>query len=119
MSEIVGFFTTSLHIPLNEDTKILRARSYKVNRQETYVSELSYITQRFSDKVILGRLNREKQPVYYGCIYFGDTGGVNEPSKRICKDSMSESENGKNRYSCQIFLRHISMPAQNHHTKLY
>jgi hypothetical protein len=77
LSEIVGFFTTSLHIPLNEDTKILRARSYKVNRQETYVSELSYITQRFSDKVILGRLNREKQPVYYGCIYFGDTGGVN------------------------------------------
>lgn len=77
LSEIVGFFTTSLHIPLAVGTKILRARSYKVNHQEKCVSELSYIPQQFNDKANLGRLNSEKQPVYYGCIYFGDMGGVN------------------------------------------
>jgi hypothetical protein len=76
LSEIVGFFTTTLHIPLEAHTKFLRARSYKTNHLETDVTKLSYIPLHLSDIATLGRLNREKQPVYYGCIYFGDNGGV-------------------------------------------
>jgi hypothetical protein len=77
LSEIVGFFTTSLHIPLEAGTKFLRARAFKANHQEADIAKLSYISKQLSDTVELGRLNQEKQPVYYGCIYFSGKGGVN------------------------------------------
>lgn len=77
LTEIIGFFTTSLHIPLEAETKFLRARTYKVNHLETDVSKLSYIPKELSDKATLGRLNQKKQPVYYGCIYFNGKSGVN------------------------------------------
>ncbi len=77
LTEIIGFFTTSLHIPIESGTKFLRARTYKANHLETDVSKLSYIPKKLSDNVTLGRLNQEKQSVYYGCIYFNDNGGIN------------------------------------------
>lgn len=77
LSELVGFFTTSLHIPLEAGTKILRARAYNIIHRETDVSQLSYIAQENSDKARLGRLNQEGQPVFYGCIHFSEKGGVN------------------------------------------
>ncbi|KVX01444.1 hypothetical protein [Shewanella frigidimarina] len=77
LSEIVGFFTTSLDIPLEEGTKFLRARTYKVNHLEVNVPKLSYIPLDLSELATLGRLNKEKEPVYYGCIYFEEKGGVN------------------------------------------
>ncbi|ENM5876018.1 hypothetical protein NTE03_004013 [Vibrio mimicus] len=77
LSELVGFFTTSLHIPLEAGTKILRARAYNTIHRESDVSQLSYISQEHSGKARLGRLNQEEQPVFYGCIYFSEKGGVN------------------------------------------
>lgn len=77
LSELVGFFTTSLHIPLEAGTKILRSRAYSTPHRESHVSHLSYIPKAHSKQVRLGRLNQEKRPVYYGCIYFSENGGVN------------------------------------------
>lgn len=77
LSEIVGYFTTTLDFHINKGLRLLRARAYKVVHHETEVSELSCISQKNRDKATIGRLNREKQPVYYGCIYFSDTDGVN------------------------------------------
>ncbi|MFA0062480.1 hypothetical protein AB4370_22130 [Vibrio cyclitrophicus] len=77
LSELVGFFTTSLYIPLEAGTKLLRARAYSEIHHETDVSQLSYISEDNSDKARLGRLNQEKQPIYYGCIYFSEKGGIN------------------------------------------
>ncbi|WIH28089.1 hypothetical protein [Photobacterium damselae] len=77
LSELVGFFTTSLYIPLEAGTKILRARAYNIIHRETDASQLSYIAPENSDKVRLGRLNQEGQPVFYGCIYFSENGGLN------------------------------------------
>lgn len=75
LSELVGHFTTSLHLPLDSGIKFLRARTYNINHLETDISQLSYIKD--SDKARLGRLNSEKQSVYYGCIYFNENNGVN------------------------------------------
>lgn len=77
LSEIVGFFTTTLDMPLDQGLKLLRARAYNVVHHETKVSELSYISEKNRDRANLGRLNREKKPIYYGCIYFSDTDGIN------------------------------------------
>ena len=77
LSELVGFFTTSLYIPLEPGTKLLRARAYNDIHHEKDVSQLSYISEDDRDKAKLGRLNQEKQPIYYGCIYFSEKGGVN------------------------------------------
>lgn len=75
LSELVGHFTTSLPLPLNDGIKFLRARTYNTNHMETDIFQLSYIKD--SDKARLGRLNSEKQSVYYGCIYFNEDDGVN------------------------------------------
>lgn len=77
LSEIVGYFTTPLDFHIDKDLMLLRARAYKVVYHETKVSELSYISENNRDKATIGRLNKEKQPIYYGCIYFADTDGVN------------------------------------------
>lgn len=77
MHNIIIIYTTSHYIPLDIGIKFLRARAYGENYLETQVSKLSYIAEKESYKVQLGRLNKEKQPVYYGCIYFGNEGGVN------------------------------------------
>ncbi|MBM7072169.1 hypothetical protein JQC92_09035 [Shewanella sp. 202IG2-18] len=77
LSELVGFFSTSLHIPLEPGLKILRARAYKTMQLEQNVSQLSYIAEEYSDKAGIGRLNEQGHPVYYGCIYFSGNGGVN------------------------------------------
>ncbi|MCE2572215.1 hypothetical protein [Motilimonas eburnea] len=77
LSELVGFFTTSLHIPLDPGLKLLRARAYKTMHTESNVSQLSYIAKEHSDKASIGRLNEQGHPVYYGCIYFSGTGAVN------------------------------------------
>ncbi|ELA8259981.1 hypothetical protein Q3054_001067 [Vibrio alginolyticus] len=77
LSELVGFFTTSLHIPLDSGLKLLRARAYKTMHLESNVSQLSYIAEEHRDKASIGRLNEQGHPVYYGCIYFSGTGGVN------------------------------------------
>ena len=75
LSELVGHFTTSLHLPLNSGMEFLRARTYNTNYRETDISQLSYIKD--STKASLGRLNSEKQSVYYGCIYFNEDDGIN------------------------------------------
>nr|VVV03964.1 hypothetical protein AW0309160_01347 [Aliivibrio wodanis] len=77
LSGLVGFFTTSLHIPLDPGLKLLRARAYKTMHLESNVSQLSYIAEEYSDKASIGRLNEQGHPVYYGCIYFSGSGGVN------------------------------------------
>jgi hypothetical protein len=77
LSEIVGYFTITLDIPLHAGMKILRARAYKTVHTETEVSELSYITEKKREIVTLGRLNKEKHSIYYGCIYFGKSDGIN------------------------------------------
>lgn len=74
--ELIGFFTTSLCIPLGASTKFLRARAYKINYQETDVTQLSYISKKSDSKIKIGRLNNDNYSLYYGCLYFEDKGGV-------------------------------------------
>lgn len=73
LSELAGYFTITLDMPIDAGLKFLRARTYKVVHCEEEVSELSYISEEKREIVGLGRLNKEKQPIYYGCIYFTDT----------------------------------------------
>ncbi|MDK9693106.1 MAG: hypothetical protein OEL19_02515 [Sulfurimonas sp.] len=77
LSELAGYFTTTLDMPIDVGSKFLRARTYKVVHCEEEVSELSHISEENKEIVGLGRLNKEKQPIYYGCIYFTDTDGLN------------------------------------------
>ena len=83
LSELAGYFTITLDISIpidacvNGEVKFLRARTYKVVHCEEEVSELSHISEEKKEIVGLGRLNKEKQPIYYGCIYFTDTDGLN------------------------------------------
>lgn len=49
LSELVGFFTASLHIPLDPRLKSLRARAYKTMHLESNVSQLSYIAEEHSE----------------------------------------------------------------------
>lgn len=71
------YFTTSMYIPIVPRTKFLRARSFDSCHLEIDVRQLSYINDHESHHAKRGRLNPEGVPIYYGCIYFSDTGGVN------------------------------------------
>lgn len=78
LDQLIGFFTTTLHIPLNSGLKLLRARSFDDRHLESEIQELSYISKAKSHHSGLGRLNLSNVPIYYGCIYFNDaSGGVN------------------------------------------
>lgn len=63
-------------MPINSGLKLLRARPYGNLHLESNIKELSYIPNEKSDLVRLGRLNKEKESIYYGCIYFDDEQGA-------------------------------------------
>jgi hypothetical protein len=81
LDTLIGYFTTTLHIPLIAGLKILRARKFNTQYHlEKEVKKLSYISkEKSSDLCEMGRMNRDRESVYYGCIYFRDdnTAGVN------------------------------------------
>lgn len=77
LSILGGYFSTSLHIPLDPNTQFLRARSFDLGYLESDVSELSYIVEAKKHFVGQGRFNSKGSPIYYGCLYFGSNGGVN------------------------------------------
>jgi len=72
-----GYFSTSMYIPIAPETKFLRARTFDNQHLETKVSELSYISKDKRNFSNMGRLNPKGVPIYYGCIYFNDIGGIN------------------------------------------
>jgi len=71
----------------------------RVNYQETDVAKLSYISQQFSDRATLGRLNQEKKPVYYGCLYFEEEKAVNV----AFSESNAEASNSVNILRSEVF----------------
>lgn len=78
LEQLVGYFTTTLHLPLTPTLEILRARAFEKEHCEINVNELSYIATEKKYNVTLGRFNLAREPIYYGCIYFdGVFGGVN------------------------------------------
>lgn len=74
---IVSNFTTPYPIRIGEGMKILRARKNSKGAREEFVSELSYRPRNDLDSIGIGRLNKEKKSIFYGCIYFEGDGGVN------------------------------------------
>jgi len=77
LSTLIGFFSTTLHIPLTAGTKFLRAVKNDNNSLENNVSKLSYIPIDISHLAKQGRLNRDGESIYYGCIYLNEIDGVN------------------------------------------
>jgi hypothetical protein len=78
LSHLIGYYTITLDIP-SDDVKLLRARKSKVGRDKKplfkKVSELSYPP---SKDASMGRCNKEKESIFYGCLYFDDKyGGFN------------------------------------------
>jgi hypothetical protein len=75
---LVGYFTITLDIPMDKGVKILRARKFDEIEKIPcfkYVSKLSYNPK--GSKIKIGRLNKENESIYYGCIYFKDDAGIN------------------------------------------
>lgn len=69
------YINHSLHLiyELNEGINLRRARKFEeINPNTKFcfnkTSELSVIPDDEKDKVCIGRLNKEKQPIYYACI---------------------------------------------------
>jgi len=78
LDQLIGYFTTTLTIPLSSGLKILRARQFNSPHLEKDVQELSYIAKSNSHFSRMGRMNKDGESIYYGCIYFNDEyGGVN------------------------------------------
>jgi hypothetical protein len=78
LDNLIRYFTSTLHIPVQPGLKLLRARAFECEHYERDVAELSYIPEKYKSRVVLGRLNIDQEPIYYGCVYFNDIdGGVN------------------------------------------
>lgn len=81
LDHLVGYYTITLDIPLDNGLKILRA--VKFNNLEkkpcfSEVSRLSYIPQNSKITPSIGRLNKYEKSIFYGCVYFNDNfGGYN------------------------------------------
>lgn len=76
LSNLISNFTTTLFMPIEPGMKILRARAYNSVHLEKKVEELSYITIDKSEIINIGRLNKEKESIYYGCVYSDDERGA-------------------------------------------
>ncbi|EIU6870788.1 hypothetical protein [Vibrio parahaemolyticus] len=91
LSILGGYFSTSLYIPLDPGTKFLRARAFDLHHLEDEVSELSYLPESKKQYARQGRFNQKGAPIFYACIYFDGTGGLNvgfseinaEPEKSV------------------------------------
>ncbi|ADD67345.1 hypothetical protein Dacet_0547 [Denitrovibrio acetiphilus DSM 12809] len=81
LDRLVGYYTITLEIPIDQGLKIARAVKYDVISDKPCfenVSRLSYIPKDAGVKPSIGRLNKHGESIYYGCIYFNDTfGGIN------------------------------------------
>ena len=77
LSILGGYFSTSLYIPLDPETQLLRARPFDLNHLENEVSELSYLPVNKKQFAKQGRFNRKESPIFYSCIYFNSDGGIN------------------------------------------
>lgn len=78
LADLVGSFTITFDIPMDKGTKIRRARKFdKIEEEPCFkdVSDLSYNPNPKDSKI--GRLNKENESIYYGCIYFKDNAGIN------------------------------------------
>lgn len=78
LDKLMGYFTTTLNLPLPKGLKILRARQFDSPHLEKDVQELSYIAKCKSNFPPMGRMNKAGESIFYGCIYFNDEyGGIN------------------------------------------
>lgn len=72
LDHLVGFFTITLDIPLDKNTKIVRAVKFEEIKFKTpcydEVSRLSYIPKSSEITPRLGRLNKQGSSIYYACI---------------------------------------------------
>ncbi len=80
---LIGFFTITLEHPIDAGLKFLRAVKYQEEIDTTSpcykeVSRLSYIPVDLGIIPKIGRLNKQGESIYYGCIFFDDKfGGYN------------------------------------------
>lgn len=74
LDNLVGYYTITLDLQLDKKTKIFRAVKYnEFNNKSCHdkVSRLSYK----SPPTTIGRLNRQNESMYYGCLHFNDKWG--------------------------------------------
>jgi len=80
LDELVGFYTITLDIPLDSGTHIVRAVKFEEKESVIpcyeYVSRLSHIPSEESYKSKVGRLNKEKEVIFYGCLSDGKKQGI-------------------------------------------
>jgi len=81
LDHLVGYYTITLDIPLDNGLKILRAVKFNNLEKKPCFSELSrlsYIPQNSNITPFIGRLNKYGKSIFYGCLYFNDNfGGYN------------------------------------------
>ena len=96
LGNLVGDFTVTLTFPLNKGTEIIRARKLDIElikksdtigdiespkpRKHPYlmeVKELSYIPKDAKKIPKIGRLNKEGESLFYGCISVNKDDGIN------------------------------------------
>lgn len=81
LDHLVGYYTITLDIPLDNGLKILRAVKFNNLEKKPCFSELSrlsYIPQNSKITPSIGRLNKHGKSIFYGCVYFNDNfGGYN------------------------------------------
>jgi len=84
LGNLVGDFTVTLTFPLAKGTEIIRARKLDIEliqpRKHPYlmeVKELSYIPKDAEKIPKIGRLNKEGESLFYGCISVNKDDGIN------------------------------------------
>ncbi len=80
LDELIGYYSITLDTTLAIGTDIVRAVKFEeIDTAKPYykkVERLSYIPRRLSHKSKLGRLNRSKEVIFYGCISNKNDDGI-------------------------------------------
>ena len=107
---LVGFFTITLDIPIDKGMKILRARKFDEIEKEPCFEEVSKLSYKPKDSNIkIGRLNKENESIYYGCIYFKDDAGINVAFSEVNALKLERINILKSKTIQDINLRYIGI----------
>jgi len=78
LDKLVGYYTVTLNFPLSKGVNIVRAVKFEESNSKkrcyAKVSRLSYIPKELSHASRLGRLNKEGEVIFYGCLNENDDG---------------------------------------------
>ena len=111
LASLIGFYTITLDIPIDSGLQILRGRKYEEGKDVEpcfkTVDELSSVP---SERALLGRLNQDKESIFYGCIYSDKIkGGVNVAFSEINAQKLERVNLLRSQTKDKIILRYIGI----------